>query len=252
MTKLYENFLSKVQIVETENYDPLFLLEKCFDFLSKEEKLKQDKISNSEFRTNFLVSRYLLRSMLSDFDDSIDPKDWAFEVGQFGKPHLDNQRSIKNLHFNLSHTKGYVACMVAEGYECGVDIQLKNKNILWESISKEVLSFDEYESIKRIKDVTKKENLFYHYWVAKESLLKAKGVGLTEDMKDHFFSISKSDDGNKEIYYSRDPLSWKCMTKKITPSCFLGISLKVPPNIYSEEFEYVLNVPDEHELFFFN
>ena len=83
------------------------------------------------------------------------------------------------LHFNVSHSEGYLAIAISE-YPVGVDIQAP-KNIR-EGMYKKVVQPKEAELIgeERQKD-------FLRLWTLKESFVKAEGKGLRISMKDYYF-----------------------------------------------------------------
>ena len=226
MTKRNKKIPAKVWVAETEKYDLPFLLESCSGLLSDKEKIRLTRISNQDHKINFLVSRYLLRTALSECDPRINPEEWLIENGDFGKPYLQSAQSPKNLQFNLSHTKGFASCLVVEGYECGVDIQAKNIDMNWEDISKEILSDEEYTTFQHIDDYIEREKRFYQYWVMKESFLKGIGVGLMEDMKRHPIVFFTDLEHPQKVVYKNDPFKWGGQLIDMPHGFFLGISVK--------------------------
>lgn len=223
--KQHNNIPTKVWVVETVKYDWPFLLTSCSDFLSEEENKKAEGIAHEENKINFLVSRYLLRMALHEIDSQVNPRDWLLENGEFGKPCLKRGQSSKDIRFNLSHTKGFVCCLVIEDYECGIDIQSRNIGMNWEDISREILSQEEYEALQKIDDSLEKEKRFYQYWVMKESLLKGMGVGLIDGMKDHSFIFSTDIGQSQKVIYKNDYFKWLGQLIDLRQDCFLGISV---------------------------
>ncbi|PZO78209.1 MAG: hypothetical protein DI626_12040, partial [Micavibrio aeruginosavorus] len=215
----HKNIPARVWIAETGNYDPSFLLDFCADYLSKEENKRAGGITNQESKINFLIARYLLRMALTETDPQVNPKDWLIENGEFGKPYLKRGQSSKDIRFNLSHTKGFVCCLVIEDYECGVDIQSRNIGMDWEDISREILSKEEYESLESIDNSLEQEKRFYQYWVMKESLLKGMGVGLLDSMREHSFIFSADIDQQTNVTYKNCPLQWEGQVIDVSTDC---------------------------------
>lgn len=98
--------------------------------------------------------------------------DWnclnQIEHNTFGKPF------IKGIpFFNISHTEGLVAVVMSGSAEIGIDVErIQTVDI---SEFKTVFSEEEYRNI--VSDTA----LFFDYWVKKEAILKAKGVGMSFD-----------------------------------------------------------------------
>lgn len=226
MIKLHRHIPVKVWIAETKKYDFPSLWDPYCGFLSDKEKMRLAGMSNRDHKINSLVSRYLLRIALSESDPRIHPEDWLIEEGEFGKPYLQNDKYAKNLQFNISHTKGYAACIVVENYECGIDVQSKNAGMNWEAISREILSDEEFVALQKIDDSSEKEKRFYQYWVMKESLLKGMGVGLIDDMKAHQILFCTDLAQPHKVIYKNDSLKWGCRLIDMPPDFFLGISVK--------------------------
>lgn len=142
---------------------------------SKEELLSffqsKDKIERSIQRIKApskvlerLAVRVLLRMMLNKKQDILYLKS--------GKPYLLNSK----LNISISHTKGYVAVILAESKYLGIDIQYIAPKIL--NIEHKFISDKEY-----INPANKLNHLLLH-WAAKETLYKAIGNGV--DFKESF------------------------------------------------------------------
>lgn len=90
--------------------------------------------------------------------------------GKYGKPCLVEP---DGLFFNLSHSGDYTAVAVSDG-EVGCDIQqIKPADL---RVARRFYSEEEREAVESAGEGA--EELFYRIWTAKESYLKALGVGL--------------------------------------------------------------------------
>lgn len=84
--------------------------------------------------------------------------------------------------YNLSHSGDYVLCSVSTGanIKVGCDIEeIKTPNL---KIARRFFCSAEYEKIAGEKDKSLQRELFYRYWVLKESFLKATREGLALGM----------------------------------------------------------------------
>src|SRR5690606_9592670 len=69
---------------------------------------EQDRVLAYRFdkdRGLSLVSKILLRKMLSFYFPGKAPDAWRFAAGAFGKPYIENPEGHYNITFNLSHTE---------------------------------------------------------------------------------------------------------------------------------------------------
>jgi Phosphopantetheinyl transferase len=96
------------------------------------------------------------------------------KTAEHGKPYLANS----DLHFNISHSRRYVVCAIAEE-EVGIDIQFHRKGDI-DKIAKRIMSATEWQAYQEADDKTK---YFFDLWAKKESYLKFTGEGITVDMR---------------------------------------------------------------------
>ncbi len=84
--------------------------------------------------------------------------------------------------YNLSHSGDYVLCSVSTGQKekIGCDIEEMKEPDL--KIARRFFCPDEYERIAEEKDQVLRQELFYRYWVLKESFIKATREGLALGM----------------------------------------------------------------------
>ena len=99
----------------------------------------------------------------------------ALDYGPNGKPFF---RDLPDIHFNLSHCRKGVACIVSDK-EVGIDIEEIGRGN--RQLAEYVLNADEIAEMDAAED---SEIVFTKYWTMKESYLKLTGEGLTNDLKD--------------------------------------------------------------------
>ncbi len=96
-----------------------------------------------------------------------------FSYGENCKPYF---KEYPNIHFNISHCKTGIACVV-NNTPVGIDIeQLHFDKVVAENI----LSQKELQIVQN-SEFPEKE--FIKYWTMKESYLKLLGIGIKDDMK---------------------------------------------------------------------
>lgn len=115
-----------------------------------------------------------------------------------GKPYLFGAPYI---HFNISHTKGIVVCVVSER-EIGVDVEYIRE--AKESLIRRVCSKEEREYIwgdrleKEGRENVRSNDIYLRFtriWTLKESYGKAIGKGLAFSMKENSFSLEEGEQG---------------------------------------------------------
>ena len=140
---------------------------------------------------------------------------------EHGKPFFENS----NIHFNISHTEGAVACAV-QNMPVGVDIQKKVEK--FEAVMRRVCTEEEKKSVMSADD-TQME--FTTLWTLKESILKCIGTGIAGQMKNYDFSENKTENGKFKLVslYDDDIVLSACSTEPI---------VKVKKITVLELFEY--------------
>ena len=118
------------------------------------------------------LSAYLLlqRALREEYGLSEVP---PFCIGEHGKPVLEGYPDI---HFNLSHCREAVACVVST-HPVGIDIEMVD------SYDEALLptTMNEKEQ-QMILESPHPESTFIRFWTMKESLLKLTGEGITDNL----------------------------------------------------------------------
>ena len=94
--------------------------------------------------------------------------------------------------FNLSHSGKYVLCSAGvSGERVGCDIEYMRK--YHERLAEKYFCSSEYERIRNADEAERTE-MFYRYWVLKESFLKATRKGLVMGLNTSEIQIPKQGD----------------------------------------------------------
>ena len=139
--------------------------------LSCDRRHKIDAFKFEDDKKRCIMAELLLRIGLKElgYDTS---NGIAYQYNEWGKPYLKN---IQNVFFNISHSGEYVVCALADN-EIGIDIeQIKDIDV---KIAKGLFHPNEYSQIINEENEQKRLDLFYNYWVRKESYVKALGEGM--------------------------------------------------------------------------
>lgn len=126
----------------------------CGAYLLARKMLKEEGISNPEFKTH-----------------------------EFGKTYISN---CEDIYFNISHSGNMVCCAISDA-EIGCDIEYVDPEIDL-NIAKNYFFNSEYKNIMKSKNPT---NEFFKYWVLKESYMKYTGLGFRLELNDFEILINR-------------------------------------------------------------
>jgi 4'-phosphopantetheinyl transferase len=176
----------------------------------------------------FEVAHALVRQALSQYAD-VAARDWSFETNRWGRPEIAGPARAQRFTFSLSHTRGLVACVIAAGVECGVDVESLNRPGDPLRIARRVLSARELADLERQPSETKQSRLL-EYWTLKEAYLKARGVGMSVSMRDLSFRLDER--GIRLVTVDPEakssPDAWSFTITRPTSSHTLALALGPP------------------------
>jgi 4'-phosphopantetheinyl transferase len=150
------------------------LLAAYHELLSVEEKARYDRYLVERARHQHVVAHALKRLVLSR-RLGVDPASLDFVIGEHGKPELSSPAC--GLRFNLSHTDGLVALLVADDVELGVDVETVDRGTDTVAVADRFFATPEVAALHALPLHAQKQR-FFEYWTLKESYLKAVGAGL--------------------------------------------------------------------------
>jgi len=151
---------------------PQELVAHCRETLSAEERHRADRFVFERDRIRYTVAHAVLRHLLSRYCGE-PPASLRFSAAAAGKPSL---QSATPLHFNLTHSDERALLAVGQR-ELGVDLEKVRSNIEALAISRHYFFGSERDAIESAPS-PERDRLFFRYWVAKEAVLKAQGIGL--------------------------------------------------------------------------
>ena len=115
-----------------------------------------------------MLSRYL----------GVTPDAVALDRSATGKPFLTKERRDRSaITFNLSHAHGRALIAVSQAQEVGVDLEFVRSDVEVAKLSERYFTRSEHTAIMQATE-EQRATRFFRYWVAKEALLKAQGIGL--------------------------------------------------------------------------
>lgn len=195
-------------------------------FLSHQELEQYQKLCFDKHRHQYLVTRMLVRNVLSKYLKGIPAEDIDFMTNDYKKPYVLPEQLELPLQFNISHTEKMIVIAVSVGVETGIDVEYLDRNNSTFEIAERFFSENEYQYLKALPDDQKKQK-FFSLWTLKEAYVKACGKGLYIPLDEFCFSYPSFDtiDIDFSTYRHDDPTNWQFW--QIQPSKQHLVSLAV-------------------------
>ncbi|MBK9306982.1 MAG: 4'-phosphopantetheinyl transferase superfamily protein [Nitrospira sp.] len=152
-------------------------LKKCREWLDEREHTRAARLVRERDREYYILSHGGLRAVLSRYL-AVGPDAVGFDRSASGKPMLATTlRESSAITFNLSHAHGRALIAVSNGQEVGVDLESVRSDIQVEQLSRRFFTPLEHRVVLQ-SAAEQRTAVFFRYWVAKEAVLKAQGIGL--------------------------------------------------------------------------
>ena len=152
-------------------------LEQCAQWLDKEEQHRAARLVREKDRQRYVLAHGGLRAVLSRYL-GIDPDRVELRRNEAGKPFVTRERRGQSaITFNMSHAQGRALIAVSQGQEVGVDLERIRSEIEVAKLSERFFAPSEHAVIMQATQ-DQRAAKFFRFWVAKEAVLKAQGVGL--------------------------------------------------------------------------
>jgi 4'-phosphopantetheinyl transferase len=162
----------------------------ALSILSPDERDRYGRFVFAEDRRDFALAHALLRRTLAS-TGSLPAHQWRLEAIDGKKPRVVDAPAVDtDLSFNLTHTRGLVACAVSRGVDVGIDVErVRDQDAAL--IAKSCFAPIERECLAATPE-TELAARFIEIWTLKEAWLKATGVGLTAGLDTFAFSVEAS------------------------------------------------------------
>lgn len=196
------------------------------DVLSASERERYSLFHFEHNRLEYLVAHALVRITLSRYAP-IEPRDWSFKYNHYGRPEIAGGDGTLGLRFNLSHTKGLVACIVTNALDCGIDVEYERPLDDLTELASTVFSTNEQASLNLLP-IELQLGRFYTLWTLKEAYIKARGLGLSLPLQEFSFELEEAASPSLEIADSLedDPDMWQILTCQATQMHKLAVALR--------------------------
>ncbi len=201
------------------------LLSRYERLLTPEERARKLRFRFEESRLEYLVTRALVRTVLSRYT-GVAPEKWRFRNPPHGPPKVVQPNLATTPRFNLSHTKGLIACLVARDCDVGVDVENVTRSVGFLEIADRYFSPHEVADIRSLPDSSRRKR-FFEYWTLKESIIKAMGTQIASGLSR--FSFDLRTDVIRATFdpsVPGEPTGWQFLLREIGPEHVLAASLR--------------------------
>ncbi len=148
-----------------------------------------------------------MRTVLSKYAD-VAPEAWRFVTNEYGRPEIDEPADARWLKFNLSHTNGLIAMIVARDREVGVDVEDRERSGQLLEVADRFFSPSEVEALHALPEEERLDR-FFLYWTLKESYIKARGMGLAIPLAQFSFGVDADITIDFDPKLNDDPNRWQ-------------------------------------------
>jgi 4'-phosphopantetheinyl transferase len=152
-------------------------VKRCEQWLDEEEQRRSMRLVREEDRRHYVLAHGGLRAVLSRYL-GIDPGLLTICRSEAGKPFLTGTlHGQPQISFNMSHAYGRALIAVSKEQEVGVDLERIRSDVEVATLSRRYFTSSEHAAVMR-SPREQRPKVFFRYWVAKEAVLKAQGIGL--------------------------------------------------------------------------
>ena len=172
--------------------------------LSDSELARAGRYRRAEDRHRFVVGRGTLRRALGALLN-IEPHDVALAQNAFGRPEIAAPAAV---YFNISHTDGVVAVVVASGGQIGVDAERIQEGFPYLDVARRHFPPQQRAEIEGLPS-SQQLARFFEYWVLFEASVKRRGMGLSLKFDDVFALDADADVGADSLEASAASQWWR-------------------------------------------
>jgi 4'-phosphopantetheinyl transferase len=143
-------------------------------------------------RNRFVAARALLRDLLAGYLAE-PPAAIRFAYNEWGKPALAPGFAALDVRFNLSHSQDLALYAFALEREVGVDLELIRGDFANERLAENFFSPAEVAALRALPREHQARG-FFNCWTRKEAYVKARGQGLSIDLKSFDVSLAPGEE----------------------------------------------------------
>ena len=153
-----------------------------------DEQQRANGMISQRRQCEWLAGRALLRQCLGYYT-GCDGLELMFNKTEAGKPFLDQPDTPA---FNLSHGPGWIACVVADAENIGIDIDSEARRNRTEDIAARYFHDLEKAAMSAADSNEIRQQFFFRQWTLKEAYIKALGETINSMRLEELVFVCKS------------------------------------------------------------
>jgi 4'-phosphopantetheinyl transferase len=202
---------------------PRQVFEELFSSLNGDERRRAARFAFDDDRQRFIACRGLLRMALSAYTGT-DSCSLRFDQNEWGKPFLADA----SMHFNVSHSRGAALLGFTRSREIGVDIEHIDTRVSLLDLAAHCFSAVERDELISLPEYQRR-GAFFACWTRKEAYIKARGRGLSLDLRSFDVSMDPETPAWSLKEYSRDVSeAWTLRSFVPGSRCAAAIAIQSP------------------------
>ncbi len=148
-------------------------------YLNRQDHERAARFRFAEDRARFVLGRGLLGQCLGRYlDYPTEPLELAYTAE--GRPFLPRDSTTQ---FSISHGRDLVGVALSRGTLVGIDLEYVAADFNFDEMAERIFSAADLKSFQALP-AQEKLPAFFSAWTAKEAYLKAKGVGISEGLRE--------------------------------------------------------------------
>jgi 4'-phosphopantetheinyl transferase len=151
------------------------------------------------------------------------PQAICFAYNEWGKPALAPEFVESDLRFNLSHSEDLAMYAFVLERDVGVDLEMIGVEVVNERVAENFFSPSEVETLRALPREHQAE-AFFNCWTRKEAYVKARGQGLSIELKS--FDVSLIPGEEAKILRGEDCLGWSLVSFKPEGDCVAAMAIQ--------------------------
>jgi 4'-phosphopantetheinyl transferase len=152
-------------------------MDQCMGWLDEAERHRAARLVREQDQHHYVLAHGGLRAILSRYL-GVSPCMVPLGRTEAGKPFVRRDAHAHfTITFNLSHSHDRALIAVSKAQEVGVDLESVRSNVDLMKLSERYFAPSEHTVIMQATE-EQRSIMFFRYWVAKEAVLKAQGIGL--------------------------------------------------------------------------
>ncbi|GEC93638.1 4'-phosphopantetheinyl transferase family protein [Brevibacillus brevis] len=202
--------------LEIPDHTTLSEMEHYLHYLDDDERKTYEAYRVEEKRIEFLLGRVFLKNLLG-VRLGLQPDQVRFMKNAYGRPYLIPSQAQPDLFFNLSHTRGVIACVIAPWDKVGIDVERTDHDA--SDVMRVVFVEKEIEFVNSQLTSDAKRQAFYRIWTRKEAVMKAEGKGFS--LPPRSFTVPLEGECVSDGKY-------EYLTYLLIPDCLCSLVVKKP------------------------